>query len=179
MEVRVLRNEEVKIASGLCRYVFDSCLRERMEYPQTIGYVEEYIAENNLFHLVAESKLILWGAFEGEQMVGAAGIQSDGMITILYVLPQYQNKGYGSQLLKVMRDYAKNICGFRKVTVNANPAWTSFFFSKKGFSNLNDSQDLKAPFIPERIFTFASKAQLKFHSLCNPFMLIFLIFIII
>ena len=38
--------------------------------------------------------------------------------------------------------------------------------------------DLKDPFMPERIFTFASNAQLKFHSLCNPFMLIFLIFII-
>lgn len=148
MEIRVLQNEEIKIASGLSRYVFDTCLRNRMEYPQTITFVEEYIAEDNLRKLCDESKLLLWGMFEGEQMVAVSGMQSDGMITMLYVLPQCQNRGYGSRLLKTMREYGRDFCHFEKLTLNANPAWTSFFFGKKGFSNVNKNQDLHVPFVP-------------------------------
>ena len=148
MEIRVLQTEEIKIASGLSRYVFDYCLRNRMEYPQTIAFVEEYIAEANLRTLCEENKLILWGGFEGEQLVAVSGMQSDGMITLLYVLPQYQNKGYGSRLLTTMREYAKTVCDFSRVTINANPAWTSFFFGKKGFIYENSNQDMRAPFVP-------------------------------
>ena len=148
MEIRILQKEELKIASGLSRYVFDTCLRSRMEFPQTIAFVEEYIAEENLMRLYEERKLVLWGVFEGAQMVAISGMQSDGMITLLYVLPQCQNRGYGSRLLKDMREYAKEMCGFPKVMLNANPAWTSFFFAKKGFVNVNENQDLRAPFIP-------------------------------
>ena len=148
MEIRILQNEEIKIASGLSRYVFDACLRNRMEYPQTIAFVEAYITEENLVKMCEERKLLLWGAFEGTQIVAVSGMQSDGMITLLYVLPQCQNRGYGSRMLKVMRTYAKDACGFERVTLNANPAWTSFFFGKKGFSNVNANQDLKAPFVP-------------------------------
>ncbi|MBQ8280739.1 MAG: GNAT family N-acetyltransferase [Roseburia sp.] len=148
MEIRILQKEEIKIASGLSRYVFDYCLRNRMEYPQTIAFVEEYIAEANLTKLFDENKLLLWGAFEEEQMVGVSGLQSDGMITLLYILPQHQNKGYGSMLLKVMREYAKEVCNFSKVTLNANPAWTSFYFGKKGFIHVNSKQSLRDPFVP-------------------------------
>ena len=148
MEIRILQKEDVKTAAGFSRYVFDACLRHRMEYPQTIAFVEEYIAEANLEKMYEACDLILWGAFEGEQLVAVSGLQRDGLITMLYVLPTHQDRGYGSHLLKTMREYAKNTCGYQKVTVNANPAWTSFYFKKKGFSNLNKDQDLKVPFIP-------------------------------
>lgn len=147
MEIRILQKEEINIASGLSRYVFDFCLRNRMEFPQTIEYVEDYIAASNLMLLVEENKLVLWGAFEGNQMVAVAGLQLDGMITMLYVLPQCQNKGYGSRLLKTMREYAKNACGFEKVVLNANPAWTSGYFGKMGFVNTNSIQDMHMPFV--------------------------------
>ena len=148
MEIRILQKEEIKLAAGLSRYVFDACLRHRMEYPQTIAFVEEYITEANLEKLFGECELILWGGFEGEQLVAVSGLQRDGLITMLYVLPTHQNRGYGNHLLKIMREYAKTTCGFERVTLNANPAWTSFYFKKKGFSNLNTNQDLKAPFVP-------------------------------
>ena len=148
MEIRILQEEEIKSASGLSRYVFDICLRNRMEYPQTIAFVEEYITDASLRSLHEACELILWGAFDGEQLVAVSGMQRNGLITMLYVLPQYQNRGYGCQMLTVMRNYAKDVCGFSKVNVNANPAWTAFFFKKKGFLNLNANQDMKAPFVP-------------------------------
>lgn len=148
MELRILQKEEIDIASGLARYVFDFCLRGRMEFSQTIAYVEDYIAAPSLKLLIEEEKLVLWGVFEEGQMVAVSGMQSDGMITMLYVLPQCQNRGYGSKLLKNMREYAKNTYGLEKVVLNANPAWTSGYFKKQGFLYVNSSQEMRVPFAP-------------------------------
>jgi GNAT superfamily N-acetyltransferase len=98
--------------------------------------------------LVISTKNFPFAVTEANQLVGVSGMQSDGMITMLYVLPQWQNRGCGSRLLKVMREYGKDVCGFPKVTVNANPAWTSFYFAKKGFVHVNANKNLRVPFIP-------------------------------
>ena len=148
MELRILQKEELDAVSGLSRYVFDYCLRNRMEYPQTIAYVEEYIAAPNLKHLYEDGKLMVWGIYESEQLVAVAGMQTDGMITMLYVLPQCQNRGYGSRLLKTMREHAKAEWGFDKVVLNANPAWTSGYFGKMGFVYKDPTQDLRMPYAP-------------------------------
>lgn len=148
MEIRILREEELANASGLSRYVFDNCLRNRMEFEQTISYIEQYLSLSNLMQMKREDKLVLWGAFEQEQMIAVSALQSDGMITMLYVLPQFHRKGIGSKMLLVMRAYAKEIYGFEKVSLNATPAWTAFYFAEKGFSNLNPKQSIRVPFVP-------------------------------
>ena len=148
MEIRVLREEELIHASGLSRYVFDACLRNRMEFLQTIPFVEEYISEVNLKEMCRENKLTVWGAFEQEQLVGVSGMQNDGMITLLYVLPQYTGRGCGMQLLTVMRKYAQTVLQINRVVVNATPAWTAGYFSKCGFSTVNPKPNMRVPFLP-------------------------------
>lgn len=147
MTIRIIRREELNIASGLARYVFDNCLKYRMEFPQTIAFVEEYVAEDNLKQLYDACELILWGVYEGEQMVAVSALQSDGLISMLYVLPQCQNRGYGSKLLLTMREYAKTRLGAERITLNANPAWTASFFGKKGFTKFDMNQNSEVPFI--------------------------------
>ena len=147
MEIRVLREEELMHASGLSRYVFDTRLRNHMEFIQTIPFVENYISEANLKQMHRENKLIVWGAFEQEQLVGVAGMQTDGMITLLYVLPQYTGRNCGMQLLTVMREYAKSVLQLNKVIVNATPAWTAVYFKKHGFSLINSNQNMHVPFV--------------------------------
>lgn len=148
MEIRVLREEELMQASGLSRYVFDTCLRNRMEFTQTIPFVENYISETNLLEMVRDEKLVVWGAYEQEQLVGVSGIQSDGMITLLYVLPQYTRRGCGMQLLTTMRVYAQTVLHLDKVIVNATPAWTSGYFYKRGFSTIQSNPNMRVPFLP-------------------------------
>ncbi len=148
MEIRVLREEELVHASGLSRYVFDTRLRNRMEFTQTIPFVENYISEANLKEMYKENKLVVWGAFEQEQLVGVAGMQTDGMITLLYVLPQYGKRRCGMHLLSVMREYAQAVLHLDKVIVNATPAWTAIYFKKNGFTLVNPKQNMYAPFVP-------------------------------
>ena len=161
--IRILSEEELNIASGLSRYVFDICLRNRMEFPQTIAFVEAYIAEENLKNLCQEGRLYVWGAFEGEELVAVAGLQSDGMITMLYVLPQAQNKGLGGKLLQTMREYANKSLHLSKVSVNANPAWTSIYFGKKGFINFEAKQNLHVPFVSMYTSTESTEVFEKRH----------------
>ncbi len=147
MEIRIIRDEELENVAGLSRLVFDKCLRNRMEFTQTIPFVENYLQVENLKNLCQEEKLVIWGAFEQGQMVGVSGLESDGMITMLYVLPHLFNKGIGRQLLEKMRVYAKEAYGLEKVLVNATPAWTAFYFVKQGFSYLQPNQNMRVPFV--------------------------------
>ena len=45
MNIRILEEMELGQASGLSRYVFDTRLRNRMEFTQTIPFIENYISE--------------------------------------------------------------------------------------------------------------------------------------
>lgn len=144
----MLREEELIHASGLSRYVFDTNLRNRIEFTQTIPFVENYISESNLSEMCRENKLVVWGAFEQEQLVGVAGLQTDGLITLLYVLPQYRGRRCGMHLLSVMREYAHAVLQLDKVIVNATPAWTAIYFKKYGFTLVNPKQDMHVPFVP-------------------------------
>jgi len=128
--------------------VFDNCLRNRMEYVQTIAFVEQYVSAENLIKMFQEQKIILWGAFEQERLIAVSALQSDGMITMLYVLPQYHRRGIGTELLFQMRSYARDVYGFEKVTLNATPAWTAFYFSNKGFAFINPKKNVRVPFVP-------------------------------
>ena len=148
MKIRILREDELIHASGLSRFVFDTCLRNRMEFTQTIPFIENYIAESNLNNMYRELRLIIWGAFEQGQLVGVSGMQNDGMITMLYVLPQYAGRGCGSRLLITMQEYAKHTLRLQKITLNATPAWTAFYFQKQGFSLQNPTTYEHVPFVP-------------------------------
>ena len=147
MEVRILQDNEIIHASGLSRYVFDTCLRDRMEFPQSIGFIEDYLKYENLCTLVHEGKLTLWGVFVQEQCVAISGLQSDGMITLLYVLPQHTGRGYGQMLLQAMQEHAHFVHKTDRVIVNAAPAWTATYFAHKGFAYLQKPDNMHKPFI--------------------------------
>ena len=147
MNIRILEEMELVQASGLARYVFDTCLRNRMEFTQTIPFIENYISEENLREMCRDNKLVIWGAFEQEQLVGVSGIQTDGMITLLYVLPQYTGRNCGAKLLTTMREYAQTVLQLDRVIVNATPAWTTGYFRKYGFVLRNPNQNMHVPFV--------------------------------
>ncbi len=148
MEVRFLEQQEIPNAAGLSLYVFDNCLRNRMEFEQTIGFIEEYLTTEALTDKVEQGQLMLWGVYEMEELVGVSGMTTDGLITMIYILPQYVRRGMGSALLTAMRSYAKDSLGLDEVVVNATPAWTSTYFEGQGFAY--EHRNMHVPFITMR-----------------------------
>lgn len=168
MEIRILKEDELAYASGLSRFVFDDCLRNRMEFAQTIPFVENYISDLNLKSMVREGHLLVWGAIEEGRLIGIGGMQSDGMITLLYVLPQYAQQGCGRALIKTMKIYAQEQLGLMNITVNATPSWTAPYFQKQGFVRLCPDSDMQVPFVPMqaeiRDVAFATKEKITFST---------------
>lgn len=161
MEVRLLRKEERILAAGLSHFVFDNYLRNRMAFAQTISFVEQYLSLENLDTLCESGKLLLWGAFEGGVFMGVSGMHTDGLITMLYVHPDFQRKRYGSALLFAMKQYAKEVLQLKRVTINANPAWTYTYFLKQGFFTQQKNPYTNVSFIP--MYAETADAQI-FHK---------------
>ena len=140
MEARILSQEQIPEALGIARGVFDYCLRTQITDLEMIHIFLQYAEETNIRRLVEEEKLTLWGMFEQGNMVAMSGMQSEGHITMLYVLPIFQNKGYGKALLKEMRTYAAEQYNLAAVTLSAMPAWTAGYFAKQKFYSLEIAQ---------------------------------------
>lgn len=147
MEIRILTMEELPKAVSLANGVFDYCLKNYIQDRQTVEYFFGYANEENIRKLVQEGRLILWGGFEKNNLVAMSGMQKEGHITMLYVLPLFQRRDWGKELLLEMRSYAKKELHLEHVTLNAVPARTSGYFAKQKFQSINLPNPM-APYIP-------------------------------
>jgi N-acetylglutamate synthase-like GNAT family acetyltransferase len=89
-----------------------------------------------------------------QNLVGvAAGMQKEGHITMLYVLPVFQRRGCGRCLLEEMKAYAANQYQLQRVTLSAMPAWTADYFTKRRFHPMEVTQPCS--FVPMQAKTVA------------------------
>lgn len=139
MIYRILKESEIEVAAKQSRYVFDTCLRQRVNNEQTLSFVEDYLLPYQLKEKVQSGQLILWGAWNRNGLCAVSGMQRDGLITMLYVMPYMQNHKIGKELLTLMRSYAKNEWGYKRVSVNALPSDTSPYFARRGFYYVNEA----------------------------------------
>lgn len=147
MEIKLLTIDEIPQALKIATGVFDYCLRNSMQFPQNIASFEQYANAENVRQLMEQGRLTLWGAFEVGHMVAMSGMQSEGHITMLYVLPVYQRHEYGKELLLTMRKYAKSRYDLPNVTVTAMPAWTAAYFRRQKFTDMSPVQDSMVPYV--------------------------------
>lgn len=147
MEIRILRLEEIPQAINIARGVFDYCLRKTIMDPQQINNFLSYASEENISQMALQGQIVLWGVFEKNQMVAMSGMQREGHITMLYVLPAFQRRGCGAELLETMRIYAKMEYQLPYVTLNAMPTWTSNYFAKRKFHIMNMMQVNASPYL--------------------------------
>lgn len=148
MEPRLLSENEIPQAMALVRHVFDVCLRRTVLQPQMVEAFENYVTGEHIAGLVREGKLALWGYFSRGYLCGVAGMQREGHITLLYVLPNCQKRGVGKTLLGTMRKYAAAVWQLKKVTVNAMPTWTTGYFQRNGFQMFGAAGAEGMPFVP-------------------------------
>lgn len=147
MEIKQLTLAEMPQAVKLARGVFDFCLRKSMISQECIQQFDTYTNETNIRMMMGNGCLTLWGVYEVGQLVAMSGMQREGHITMLYVLPVYQRRGYGKELLLTMRKYAGSQYQLPSVTVMAMPAWTASYFQRRKFVLMNPVQVNLAPYV--------------------------------
>lgn len=146
MEIRILTIEEIPQAVSLANGVFNYCLRNYIKDQQTVDFFLGYANEENIRQMMQGGRLILWGGFEQNNLVAMSGMQREGHITMLYVLPLFQRRDWGKELLLEMRSYARKELHLERVTLNAVPVQTAGYFAKRKFQSINLPNPM-APYI--------------------------------
>lgn len=80
----------------------------------------------------------------GMTLVGMCAMNTQGHITMLYVLPHLWKRGIGTALVTEAREHAGSVLKLENVTANVIPTWNVPFFLKKGFVQIpNAVYDIK------------------------------------
>jgi len=114
-------------------------------------YHEPYL---RMEELLGELKRVIFYGYENDgELVGVMGIEPIKDVTLIrhaYVLPQYQNKGIGKELL----EHLKHLTVTRRLLVGtwAAATWAVDFYRKYGFTILADKDKLLSTYwdIPPR-----------------------------
>ncbi len=139
MIYRIIREQEIEEASNLARYVFDTCLRNDVHDREMLSFVEDYLMAEHLRRKVQNNQLVMWGAWDKRGLCAVSGMQPEGHITMLYVVPYAQKHKIAKELLRTMRAYARSEWHLKRVSVNALLVWTSTYFARRGFYYTNES----------------------------------------
>ena len=98
-------------------------------------------------------RVTFYGYENGGELVGVMGIESIKEVTLIrhaYVLPEYQNRGIGKQLL----EHLKKITATRELLVGTWRAahWAIEFYRRNGFTDMPENDRLLSTYwdIPQR-----------------------------
>lgn len=130
ISVRELEQEEITKALSLAWRVFQEY--EAPDYTKE-GVEEFYKSIHDENYL---SKLCLYGAFAGKEIVGVIATRSGGThIALFFVDGKYHRQGIGKQLFQTV--WAR--CSFGKMTVNSSP-YAVLIYHKLGFHDTDTEQ---------------------------------------
>lgn len=107
---------------------------------EDIGWIM-YLQDKDKLFSAFENSLYLFGAFDGEQMVGFARAVGDGehivLVQDLIVLSEYQNRGIGRGLFEKTMDKFKNVRTFMVIT-DIEDKKNQVFYQKFGMKKLDE-----------------------------------------
>ena len=109
MEYKVLEQQDIK----LMKYFVDD---EKTEYDETL--LNAFLEEKNAYGYVAKEDNIIIGFAYGYVLVRPDGLK-DFYMHAIDIMEDYQNKGYGTELIKYINAHSKNI-GCRKLFLITN-----------------------------------------------------------
>ena len=136
MQIRLLNQSEIQWASNVASEVYHTCV---LPYAKSQLEVEQFrsnICVGCLMQEVQQGRLFMWGVFEDGQLCAVSAMQSVGHITLLYVNPYYQRRGYATSLISAMRMFALSNLRLQRITINVQQAQLVAFFCKRGFHQI-------------------------------------------
>lgn len=136
MKIRLLEENEIQLAINAAHETYRICVLPYIRTKEEVDLYNGYVNLEKLWKEMHEGRLLLWGLFDGEELCGVSAMQKTGHITMLYVRPQFQKKGYGKALSDWMRGYAKETLHLKRVTVNAMPVFAVSYFKREGFREI-------------------------------------------
>lgn len=128
--IRKLGKEDTESALRVVTEVFDKY--EAPDYTEQ-GAQEFYKSIHDPDYL---SQLIIYGAYDGEKLVGVIATRSGGThVALFFVRGEYQRRGIGKMLFNTVL----HKCGADRLTVNSSP-FAVPVYHRLGFSDTDTEQ---------------------------------------
>ncbi len=146
--IRSLAPEEL---TGALNMVWDT-FTEQIAPQCTDEGIEEFwsMIDNEYYlHRMGDGSIRMWGAFDGERVVGLCAVRDFSHIMLLFIEPEYQMQGAGANLLKKAIIDCKSIDPMLLgLTVDTFPD-SCCFFEALGFERRGDERMLSGmPIVP-------------------------------
>ncbi len=93
---------------------------------------QDFISDQVLHRMFLMGAYQVFGAFDGDKLVGIISLRNETHISLLFVDAAYHMKGIGRTLMEYVVNYVCSEEGYRRVTVNAAP-YAVGFYHKVGF----------------------------------------------
>ena len=157
MIIRKLCVNEIEQAVCLAQWTFEYCIMRRNANRQLKEFFMQYNNYENILSLFRQGRIMIWGAFDNNQMVGMGAMEAPGRISMLYVHPNCQRRGYGKALIREMQYVAYEEYKAEQISINVIPAWMAGYFLKRKFSSSRLFDMNRDLFVPMTIDTIKLK----------------------
>lgn len=97
-----------------------------------------FIHDDILRRMMIIKEYLMWGIYEGRELIAMSGIRSRNHISLLFVDERYQRRGNATKLINAMLTYCRK-SGSNFVTVNSSPYATGFYH-RLGFKDLGPEE---------------------------------------
>lgn len=115
-------------------------LNQLVKLYRTAGWWSEKNDNVSFLEQLVKNSFLFAGAYDGELLIGMGRSISDGVsdsyIQDVTVLPQYRNRGIGSQIIRTLVDELKSR-GINWIGLIGEPG-TEHFYQELGFNRMKD-----------------------------------------
>lgn len=141
MEIRGISGAELGWAVKMAHEIYERCVRGHIAAQEEADQFYFYVRAENLWQEITAGRLFVWGVWENGALCGVCAMQRAGHVTMLYVRPESQRRGYGTALLRTMINYAAQYLRLGQITINVTPIISAGFFYKRGFALIPNGTD--------------------------------------
>ena len=140
--IRKIKPEKVNDALDLALEVFMQF--EAPDYrPEGVATFKRDIIENEVF--IADCKqgvCPIYGAFDGNRLIGIVGMRSKTHINLVFVKREYHRQGVATAIFRfLLNDLLRENPDLHEITLNSSPYGKPFYLNI-GFVPLSDEQEI-------------------------------------
>lgn len=100
-----------------------------------------YISYQNMLEMIEKKEMLLYGAYEGNELIGVIALRGDQHLSLLFVKKEYHRRGVARKLFRMVvavcmeKELEKNV-----ITVNASP-YAVEAYKRLGFAKITGEQE--------------------------------------
>ena len=140
MQIRLLHENDLSETLDLVWHVFQE-FEVPLYPPKGIKSFQEFIAYSNILSMYQEHKLIFWGCFHENQLIGTIALRGYSHVSLLFVKKEWHHRGVATYLFRTLYGYVTQHNQAESITVNSSP-YAIGFYKRIGFQEMSPEKEV-------------------------------------